>query len=125
PERTSQDRGAAGGWKYQLHEQLERRRLSGAVRAEKAEDFALSDVERQPIERSIRALAPEPDCVVFGELERGDRRGHCGLRIADCGLRICRIRIPHSAFRIILWPRASARTKSPDRSTAAPERPRT
>ena len=64
----AEDLGAAGGREDQLHQQLERGGLARAVRAEKAEDLAGLDRERQAVERAVRALAPEADRVVLREL---------------------------------------------------------
>src|SRR6185436_6295721 len=75
-ERAAEDLGLAAGRKHQLHEQLERRRLAGAVRAQEAEDVAGGDVDGQAIERAIGARAPEADQVVLAQLARADRRGH-------------------------------------------------
>ena len=71
-ERPPQNLGAAGGRKHQLHQQLQRRRLAGAVRSEESEDLALADLERQAVERPIGALAPEADAEVLGEVEGGE-----------------------------------------------------
>ena len=90
-----QDFGPAAGRKHQLHQQLQRGRLSSAVGAQKAEHFTGLDAERQAIERPIRALSPEADRVVFCQLVCG-KRGHVTSR------------------------RFSARTRSLDRRTAAP-----
>src|SRR5262249_30141685 len=73
-ERPAEDLAAARGRKHQLHQQLQRRRLAGAVGAEKAEDLAGRDLQRQAIERAIRALAPEADRVILGELRGRKRR---------------------------------------------------
>ena len=48
--------GAAAGRKHQLHQQLQRRGLAGAVRTEEAEDFTRLHVEGEVIERAIRAV---------------------------------------------------------------------
>ena len=53
--------------KNQPHQELERGRLSRAVRPEESEHLALAHLERQPIQRSPRALAPEADRVVLGQ----------------------------------------------------------
>ena len=42
---------------------------------EEAEDLALLDLERQPVEGASRAAAPEADRVVLGELMGGFDRG--------------------------------------------------
>ena len=60
-DRPPENLGAPGRRKDQLHEQLQRGGLAGAVRAEEAEDLARLDVERQAIERAVRARAPEAD----------------------------------------------------------------
>ena len=44
-ERPAEDLGVAAGGKHQLHEQLQRGGLAGAVRTEKAEDVAGRDVD--------------------------------------------------------------------------------
>ena len=66
--RPAQDLGAARRRENQLHQQLERRRLAGAVGTEEAEDLARLDLERQAVEGAVGPRAPEADCVVFGEL---------------------------------------------------------
>ncbi len=66
-DRPPEDLGAAGRRIDQLHQQLERGGLAGAVRPEEAEDLALPDVERQRIERDVRARAPEADVIVLGK----------------------------------------------------------
>ena len=101
-ERPAEDLGAAGGRKHQLHQQLQRRRLAGAVRAEEAEDLARLDLERQAVERAVRALAPEADRVVLRQLVGGKRAG-----TSRCAA---------------TW-RAAARRRSPDRRTAAASAP--
>jgi hypothetical protein len=75
-DRPPEDLGAPRGWKDELHQQLQGGRLAGAVRPEKAEHFAPFDLERQPIERAIAPLAPEPDGVILGQLVDANRRGH-------------------------------------------------
>jgi hypothetical protein len=99
-ERPAEDLGAAPGREHQLHQQLQRRRLAGAVGSEETEHLAGFHVQRQPIERAIRTLAPETYAVV--------------LRQVVCG---------KGAHVISNW-RAAARWRSPDRSTAAAARPR-
>ena len=69
-ERPAEQLGAARRRKHELHQQLQRGGLAGAVRAEEAEDLARLDVERQAVERPIGTLAPEADRVVLGELVR-------------------------------------------------------
>ena len=68
---------------HQLHQQLQRGRLAGAVGPEKAEDLARLDVERQPIERAIRTLAPEADGVVLRQLVSG-KGSHVISTLACC-----------------------------------------
>ena len=75
-DRPAEDLGVAAGRKHQLHQQLQRGRLAGAVGAEEAEDLAGLDLERQAIERAVRARAPEADLVVLGEVVRADRGLH-------------------------------------------------
>ena len=94
-EGPSENLSVSRGREDELHEQLERGGLAGAVGAEKTEDFSGLDGEREAIERAVRALAPEPYRVIFGELVNG-QRGHITSR---------------------RW-RAAARRQSPDRSTA-------
>jgi len=50
---ASEDLCFAAGGKHQLHQQLQRRRLAGAVGTEKAEDLARLDFEAQTIESAI------------------------------------------------------------------------
>ena len=66
-DRPAEDLGAARGREDQLHQQLERRGLAGAVRTEKAEDLALPDLEGQRVERPVGPRAPESDGVVLGK----------------------------------------------------------
>ena len=77
--RTAEDLGAAGGRKDELHQQLQRRGLAGAVGAQEAEDLPLLDVECEPVERAIRPAAPEADRIVLGELLDADGWRH-GVR---------------------------------------------
>ena len=58
----------------ELHQQLERGRLAGAVRPEEPEHVAGGDVERQPLQRAVGPRAPEPDHEVLGQLTGADRR---------------------------------------------------
>src|SRR5207247_2546906 len=73
-ERPPQHLGAARRWKDKLHQQLERRGLPGPVRTEKAKHFAGCDLQRQPIERAVRARAPEPGRRVLGAIQGGAPR---------------------------------------------------
>ena len=66
----------ARGRKHQLHQQLQRRRLAGAVGAEEAEDLAGLDRQRQAIERAVRTGTPEADRVVLRQLVDVDCGGH-------------------------------------------------
>ena len=75
-DRPAQDLRSAGGREDQLHQQLERRRLARAVGAEKPEDLAALDRQREPIERPIRAGSPEADRVVLRKLVDVDGGGH-------------------------------------------------
>ena len=71
----------------QLHQQLQRRRLAGAVRAEKAEHLALTERTNDTrVERQIRAWPPEPDLVVLGE-RLGANRVHAADARASCPAR--------------------------------------
>src|SRR5690606_38053836 len=58
-----QDRGGAGGREDQLHQQLQRCRLAGAVGAEETEYLARRDVKVEPVERHVRPASPEADLV--------------------------------------------------------------
>src|SRR5262249_30813630 len=64
--------GPPGTRKDELHEQLQRRRLSGPIRAEEAEHFARFNLEGESIERAVGTLAPEADRVVFRQLLGGE-----------------------------------------------------
>ena len=75
-DRTAENLGTSRGRINQLHQQLQRGRLAGAVRAEKAEHFAAVDLERQAIQRAVRAPPPEADRVVLGEFLDSNRRRH-------------------------------------------------
>src|SRR5262249_36749718 len=57
-----------GGGIKQLHEQLERGALAGAVRAEKPEHFAFVHRQRQAVERAVRPGAPETGEEILREL---------------------------------------------------------
>ena len=59
--RPAQDLGTARRRENQLHQQLERRRLTGAVGTEEAEDLARLDLERQAVEGAVGPFAPEAD----------------------------------------------------------------
>ena len=78
--RTAQDLRAARGGKEQLHEQLQGRRLTGAVRTEIAEDLARCDVERDALQRRDRPPAPEADVEVLGQ----GAEAH-GSHVQSCG----------------------------------------
>src|SRR5581483_1207626 len=71
---AAEDLRTAAGREHQLHQQLQRRGLAGAVGPEKAEDFAGGNRDRQAIEGAVRPLAPEPDRVILGQL-LGAKRG--------------------------------------------------
>ena len=64
---------ASGCGKDQLQQKLERGRFAGPVGTEKAEDLAALDLQRETIECAARPLAPEPDLVILGELDRLNR----------------------------------------------------
>ena len=67
----------ARGREDQPHQQLQRRRFSGAVGPEKSENFALLDLQRQMIERPAHALPPESDRIILGQPRDFDgRRAH-------------------------------------------------
>ena len=53
--------------KNQLHQQLQRGGLAGAVRTEKAEDLAPATPAGQAVERDVGTRPPEADRVVLGE----------------------------------------------------------
>ena len=55
-ERTAQNLGAPRRRVDQLHQQLQRRRLAGAVGAEEAEDFSLGDLEVDPAHGFVLAI---------------------------------------------------------------------
>jgi hypothetical protein len=71
-ERLAEHLGVPGGREDQLNQQLQRRGLASAVRAEESEDFARVDFEGQAIERQVRPFPPEADGVCLGQLVRGD-----------------------------------------------------
>jgi hypothetical protein len=71
--RAPQNLGPTGCRVDQLHQQLERSRLAGAVRSQEAKDFPSMDFERQCIERDIRAGTPEADAIVLGQGFRANR----------------------------------------------------
>jgi hypothetical protein len=75
-DRPAENLAAARRGIDQLHQQLERRRLARAVRAEEADDFSRFDVEGEAIEGAVRPLAPEADGVVLGQLEGGQSGRH-------------------------------------------------
>ena len=54
----------------QVHEKLEGTGLPRAVRSQEAEDLVLPDLEGQRIQGAPRALAPEADQVILGEVFR-------------------------------------------------------
>ena len=84
-DRPAEDLGAPGRRENQLHQQLQRGGLAGAVRTEEAEDLARLDLERQAIERAVRPLAPEADRVVLGELLDANRWRHAFSEIVASG----------------------------------------
>ena len=71
--RTPEDARLAGRRKHQLQQQLQRRRLAGAVRTEKPEDLAGFHLQREAVEDAPRPLPPEANGVVLGELDGFDR----------------------------------------------------
>ena len=72
-ERPAEQLRAARRREDELHQQLQRGGLAGAVGAEEAEDLARLDLERQAVERPVGPLAPEADRVVLGQLVGGQR----------------------------------------------------
>ena len=62
---TTKDFGAPRARKDQLHEQLQRSGLPRAVGPEEPEHLALTNAERQRVERDVRTRAPEADRVVL------------------------------------------------------------
>jgi hypothetical protein len=74
--RTAENLGTSRGRINQLHQQLQRRRLSCPIGAEKAEHFAAVDLQREAIERAIRPAPPKADRVVLGEFRDSNRRRH-------------------------------------------------
>src|SRR5204863_3841649 len=73
--------------KHELQQELERRRLAGAVRAEEAEHFAGANLDGETIERAMRAKTPEADCVVFGEVAGLDGGSHRTTKTSKNGAR--------------------------------------
>ena len=126
-ERPPENLGAAAGREHQLHEQLQRRRLARAVRAQKSEHLSLADVERQAVERPIRTLPPEADAVILGELVGGESAaigtltaGPQSPQRIDLGvLAFSAVNVSSLGRR-----RAAARRQSPGRRTASAHCPR-
>ena len=67
---------AARGRVHEAHEQLQRRRLARAVRAEEAENLAAPDRKRQRVERPHPALPKEADLIVLRQILNLDSRSH-------------------------------------------------
>ena len=64
--RAAQDAGRAGGGIEQLHQQLQRGALAGAIRAEKSEHLALVHREREAVQGPIGSRPPEADEKILG-----------------------------------------------------------
>jgi hypothetical protein len=62
---VAENRGRAGRWINESHQELEGGCFPCAVRAEEAEDFAALDRKRQPVKRAHLALTPKADLVVL------------------------------------------------------------
>jgi hypothetical protein len=75
-DRPAQDPGRTGRGIQQLHQQLERGALAGAVRPEKPEDFTLVDRQREAVEGTIRPRPPESGEKVLGKLVGLNRGCH-------------------------------------------------
>jgi hypothetical protein len=71
---AAEDAGAAGRGVDEAHEELHRRRLARAVRAEEAEDFAAPDAQGKSVERAHAPLAQEADLVVLRQILDLNRR---------------------------------------------------
>src|ERR1043165_3867346 len=65
---SPEDARAPRGWIDETHQELQRSRFPGAVRAEKAEYLAALNLQRQAIERAHLTLAPEAHFVIFGQI---------------------------------------------------------
>src|ERR1043166_841192 len=79
PDGGSQNAGRAARRKNQPHEQLQRGRFAGAVRAQKTKNLMRLDSERQPIKRAHLTLAPETNFVVLGQVVDFNYRHTFGL----------------------------------------------
>ena len=73
---TPKDLRAAAARINQLHQQLERRALAGAVRPEKTKHLAGLHLERQRIERAVRTRPPESNEVILAKSFSLDRCRH-------------------------------------------------
>ena len=76
PDRPPQDLRRPCRREDQLHQQLERGRLPGAVRTQKTKDLTVLNIEGDAIERAVGAAAPESDGIVLGEILYTNRRSH-------------------------------------------------
>ena len=92
--RLAEDLGAPRAGPQQAEQQLERRGLAGAVRAEKAVDLPLGDFEVEPVDRHGARPAPVRD-EDLGQALGADDGGH-GARsparkaLSDSGIRLAR-----------------------------------
>src|SRR6185436_9498689 len=68
--------------RHESHQHLDPRRLARAVRAEQAEDAAVSDLERDAVERA-EALATSEDLDEVAHGDQGFARGHWRATLPD------------------------------------------
>ena len=80
----AEDLGAPGGWINELHQQLERRRLAGAVRAEEADDLAGLNIEGYVVQDGARAVA-------LGDVVESDHIAVASVIVMFPGCASCRL----------------------------------
>src|SRR4029453_12324072 len=81
PDRPAKNLGPTRRRGNEPHEKLEGGGRAGAIRPEKAEDFAALDLERQTIQRAVVVPPPEADRVVLGEFLYSNRRRQGGRTV--------------------------------------------
>ena len=79
---AAKNAGVAAGWKNQLHQQLDRGALAGAIRAEEAKHLARFHLHAQPMQGWIGPRPPEPDEEILGQVVGLDRGSHLLLGFA-------------------------------------------
>jgi hypothetical protein len=81
-----EDPRPSGRRRHQSHQDLDRRRLAGAVAAEEAEDLTTLDGQRHAIERPDTAEVQEPGRIVLGEALELDGAHPRGTVEARCSV---------------------------------------